>query len=169
MYDFSLDLIPAEPGIYAMNDRNNKAAYVGESDNLRDRIRDHIVNRDSTAVTRLSPTMLNPDYVYRICWWQCDSIFDERVNRQAAELVAFDVLDSSHKSRAAIPNKAKDKACEQPFRTIMVNLFNGKPVGCYYPPTLRNLTDCVSQLCKRVSELESAIETLKSPPCDEKS
>lgn len=67
MYDFFLDLIPTKPGIYAMYDRNKKAAYVGESDNLRGRIRDHIVNRDSTAVTRLSPTMLNPEYVYRIC------------------------------------------------------------------------------------------------------
>ena len=167
MYDFSLDSIPTEPGIYAMYDRNNKAAYVGESRKLRKRIKDHIVNRDSTAVTRLSPTMLNPDYVYRICWWQCDSVFDEQVNRQAAELVAFDVLGSSHRSRAPISKKAKDRAREQPFRTNMEKLFNGEPAGYYYPPTLLNLTNCVSKLCERVSELESEIERLKSRPCNE--
>ena len=169
MYDFSLDLIPAEPGIYAMYDRNNKAAYVGESRNLRKRIKDHIVNRDSTAVTRLSPTMLNPDYVYCICWWQCDSIFDEPVNRQSAELVAFDVLDSSHRSRASIVGDARNRACEQPFRANMENLFSGEPAGCYYPPTLQNLTDCVSQLCKRVSELGSQIKRLNSHSCNEES
>lgn len=169
MYDFSLDPIPPEPGIYAMYDRINNVAYVGESGDLHQRIKDHMVNRDSTAVTRLSPTMLNPDYVYRICWWQCDSEFDDRVNRQAAELVAFDVLKSSHRSRAPIPRKAKEKACEQPFRANMKKLFNGKPAGCYYPPTMLNLTTCVSKLHKRVSELESEIERLKSPPYNDES
>ena len=169
MYDFSLDLIPTESGIYAMYDRNNKAAYVGESRNLRKRIKDHIVNRDSTAVTRLSPTMLNPDYVSRICWWQCDSVFDNQVNRQAAELVAFDVLASSHRSRAPIVREASNRAREQPFRANMENLFSGEPAGCYYPPTLQNLTDCVSLLCKRVSELELQIERLNSPSCNEES
>ena len=169
MYDFSLDAIPSEPGIYAMYDRNNKAAYVGESGDLHQRIKDHMVNRDSTAVTRLSPTMLNPDYVSHICWWQCDSEFDDRVNRQAAELVAFDVLKSSHTSRAPIRRKAKEKACEQPFRANMEKLFNGEPTGCYYPPTLQNLANCVSKLYRRVSELESEIERLKSSGCNEES
>lgn len=169
MYDFSLDLIPTEPGIYAMYDRNNKAAYVGQSRNLRKRIKDHIVNRDSTAVTRLSPTMLNPDYVYRICWWQCDSLFDDPVNRQAAEFVAFDILESTHRSRAQSSGKAEDRAHEQSFRTNMENLFNGKPAGRYYPPTLQNVTNCISKLCKRVSELESQIERLNSPSSNEES
>lgn len=169
MYDFSLDSIPTEPGIYAMYDRNNKAAYVGESGNIHQRIKDHIVNRDSTAVTRLSPTMLNPDYVYRICWWCCDSIFNDKINRQAAEIVAFDALKSAHISRAAFVGKARNRACEQPFRTNMQNLFNDEPAGCYYPPTLQNLANCVSQLCKRVSELKLEIERLNSPSCSEES
>lgn len=169
MYDFSLDSIPTEPGIYAMYDRNDKAAYVGESGNLHQRIKDHIVNRDSTAVTRLSPTMLNPDYVCRIRWWLCDSEFDDRVNRQAAELVAFDVLRSSHTSRASFHREAQERAREQSFREDMEDLFNGEPAGCYYPPTMQNLVNCVSKLCKRVSELESEIDRLKSSRCNEES
>ncbi len=169
MFDLSLKSIPEKPGIYAMYDQNGKAAYVGESGNIRQRIKDHIVNRDSTAVTRLSPTMLNPDYVSHICWWQCDSEFEDQANRQAAELVAFDVLDSSHRSRANSVKKAKKKAREQPFRDDMEKLFENKPAGCYYPPTMQNLVNCVSKLCKRVSELESEIDRLKSSRRNEES
>lgn len=152
-----------------MYDRNDKAAYVGHSGKLHERIHDHIIKRDSSAVTRLSPTMLNPDYVYRICWWLCDPIFNNIVNRQAAEIVAFDVLKSAHISRARSSRKAAVRAHEQPFRTNMKELFNGKPAGCYYPPTLLNLTTCVSKLCKRVSELESRIESFNSPPYNDES
>ena len=40
----------------------------------------------------------------------------------------------------------------------MSRLFNGKPDGIYRPPTLDNLTNIVSELHKRVSELEAQLK-----------
>lgn len=49
MINLSLSPIPKNPGIYAMYARNGDVAYVGLSKNLRNRIGQHMIRRDSSV------------------------------------------------------------------------------------------------------------------------
>ena len=153
MIDFSLSSIPKEAGIYAMYYRSRSVAYVGLSKNLRNRIRDHMTyhNRDSA-------TVLNPDKVGHICWW-LNPRFSDKAYREAAEVVAFKVLNPSLRSRGNVTKRAKPILEDQTFCDEMARLFRGKPSGVFYPKTLDNLVDLVLKLDKRVSELEKQKET----------
>ena len=106
MISLSLSQIPKNSGIYAMYDRNGGVAYVGLSKNLRNRIKQHIIRRDSSVTTGVSATILNPDKISRICWWQHASFSDED-RRKAAEIVAFEVLKPTLRSRGKITDRAK--------------------------------------------------------------
>ena len=153
MIDFSLSSIPKAAGIYAMYDRSGCVAYVGLSKKLRNRIRDH-----TTYHNRASATVLNLDQVSRICWW-LNPKFSDKTYREAAEVVAFEVLNPSLCSRGKVTKRAKDVLKDQTFRDEMACLFRGKPSGVFYPKTLDNLVDLVLKLDKRVSELEKQKET----------
>ena len=67
MIDFSLRSIPEKLGIYAMYDRK-KLVYVGHGKNLRNRITNHIIDRNSSVTIEVYATMLNPDKISHICW-----------------------------------------------------------------------------------------------------
>lgn len=153
MIDFSLRSIPKTAGIYAMYDRSGGVAYVGLSTNLRGRIEQHMIRRDSSAATGVSATVLNPDKVARICWW-LNPRFSDRAYREAAEVVAFEVLNPSLRSRGKVTNHAKPILEDQTFRDEMARLFRGDSSGVFYPKTFDNLADLVLKLEKSVSELE---------------
>ena len=154
MIDFSLSSIPKAAGIYAMYDRSGNVARVGLSKNLRSRIgQDHRIyhNRDSA-------TVLNPDKVSCICWW-LNPRFSDKAYREAAEVVAFEVLNPSLRSRGKVTKRAKDILEDQTFRDEMARLFRGDPSGVFRPKTLDNLVNLVLELHNRVSELEKQRET----------
>lgn len=153
MIDFSLSSIPKTAGIYAMYYRSGGVAYVGLSKSLRDRIRDHM-----TYHNRVSATVLNPDNVCCICWW-FNPKFSERAYLEAAEVVAFEVLNPSLRSRGKITDRAKAILADQKFHDEMTCLFDGTPSGVFHPKTLDNLVDLVLELRDRVSELEKQRET----------
>ena len=157
MIDFSLSSIPKAAGIYAMYDRSGGVAYVGLSTNLRGRIEQHMIRRDSSVATGVSATVLNPDKVARICWW-LNSRFSDQAYREAAEVVAFEVLNPSLRSRGKVTNHAKPILEDQTFCDEMARLFRSKPSGVFYPKTFDNLADLVLKLEKRVSELEKQRE-----------
>ena len=77
MIDFSLRSIPKTAGVYAMYDRNGSVAYVGLSTNLRGRIEQHVIRRDTSVATGVSATVLNPDKVASICWWLSQALSDK--------------------------------------------------------------------------------------------
>ena len=158
MVDFSLSSIPKTAGIYAMYDRNKSVAYVGLSTKLRNRIGQHIIRRDSSVATGASATVLNPNKIARICWW-LNQAFSDKACLEAAEVVAFKVLNPSLRSRGKVTDRAKDILADQTFHDDMVRLFSGKPSGVYRPKTLDNLMDWVQELHDRVSELEKQRET----------
>jgi hypothetical protein len=72
--------------------QSRHVAYVGISGNLRSRIRQHFLHRDSSIVTGTSAASLNPGLVTRLEWWPSEK-FEDRSKLQAAERVAFDVLE----------------------------------------------------------------------------
>jgi excinuclease UvrABC nuclease subunit len=67
--------------LYGGTGRGRHVAYVGISGNLRNRIRQHFLRRDSSVVTGTSAASLNPDLVTRIEWWLHER-FEERVDRR---------------------------------------------------------------------------------------
>jgi excinuclease UvrABC nuclease subunit len=86
--------LPNVPAIYAMYGGEDRryVAYVGIGDNLRQRITQHLVNVNSSATTATGAVRLHPDHLTAVVWWEHAS-FADRVGLQAAELVAFDVLE----------------------------------------------------------------------------
>ena len=152
---FSTSPIPVKkPGIYAMYDHNNllslgkdvptnpdytkNVAYVGSSRNLKERIRDHIIRRNSSVVTGVSAAVLNPDKVSHICWW-CHQDFSDKNRLGAAEIVAFEVFNPSLRSLAPVAKAAQGVLKDGDFCRIMKQVFKGKPDGLYYPMTFDNL------------------------------
>ena len=98
----NLSELPAKPAVYTLmggSSRNRYAAYVGIGSNLRSRITQHLVLRDSSVATGTSAACLNPDYVTEVRWWQ-HKTFKKDSHRQAAEVVAVKVLDPMLRSRA---------------------------------------------------------------------
>lgn len=167
---FSTSPIPERAGIYAMYhdthslalnkdvpvdtdlneiDYKKHVAYVGLSEtNIRRRIKQHIIDRNSSVVTGISAAVLNPDKVSHVCWW-CHEDFSDKNRVKAAEIVAFEVFDPSLRSRAPVAESARVILKERAFREKMVQLFNRQPVGLYYPMTFDNLAYWTQKIERR--------------------
>lgn len=166
MVDFSLRSIPENPGIYAMYDHANKVVYVGISTNLRKRIGQHIIRRNSSVTTTESATVLNPDKVSHICWWLHPKFFKangkaNEDNLKAAEFIAAKVLNPVLRSRSNPGNRAKTILENQTFVGEMECLFRDDPSGIFQPKTFDNLAKLVLELYERVSELEKQLRQTK--------
>ena len=103
--------------------------------------------------------MLNPEKVGYIRWW-LNPKFSDKGYREAAEVIAFKVLNPSLRSRGKVINRTQPFLEDQTFCDEMECLFRDEPSGAFYPKTFDNLVDLVLELDKRVSELEKQKETL---------
>ena len=151
----SISELPTGAAVYAMygGDERPDVAYVGMGEKLRQRIRQHLVLRDSSATTDSGAVRLHPDYVSAVAWWEHAS-FADALSLAAAELVAFDVLDPRMRSRGGITEAAQAKAAETAFRDEMTTVFKSAPTG-----RLELMT--FARLVKRVAELERRLEQLE--------
>jgi hypothetical protein len=110
--------------LYGGTGKRAHVAYVGITDSLKRRAAQHLLTCDSSVVTGTSAVGINPDYVTEIRWWE-HSRFSKRAAREAAEMVAFDVLDPALRSRKPIGKAAKELCKNSRFRKEMEMLFNG--------------------------------------------
>jgi hypothetical protein len=159
----SVSELPSVPAVYAMyggRGRSIYVAYVGIADSLRQRIIQHLVRRDSSIVTNVSAVGLNPDYVTEIRWWEHPN-FENREVLEAAELVAFDVLDPALRSRGAITERAKNLYADSSWAEGIVPLFASEPTGVLYIPTLQDALEKISKLEERISILEAEFNKSK--------
>ena len=129
-------------------DERRYVAYVGIGDDLRRRVRQHLVDRNSSVTTGTGAVGLNADHVRSVEWWE-NAAFSDRVDLAAAELVAFDVLEPALRSRGGIPAAARQRATEAAFREEMVALFRGAPAGRLTPPSVAGLSDRLHQALVR--------------------
>ena len=156
--------VPEWEGIYAFYDRDPRAAacaYVGETTNLRRRMRQHLVLRNSSVTTGTSVVSLRVDLVRYVLWWDHDD-FDQDDHRLAAELVAFDVLQPTLRSRAGIRAPAHELSREAAFRARMTTLFEGAPAGRLQVLSLTDLASDVADLRQRVAMLEASLRSASS-------
>jgi ribonuclease HI len=153
----SVSELPPAPAVYAMYGGAGReyVAYVGLADNLRRRVKQHLVNRDSSVTTGTSAAGLNPDQIRAVEWWT-DPGFSDRTTLAAAELVAFDVLQPALRSRGGITAAAQTLANDDGFRGRIKTLL-GTPSGRLDIPQLMDVIE-------RLAELEARIALLEADP-----
>jgi hypothetical protein len=148
--------LPNTPAVYAMfggQTRSRYVAYVGIGTKLRGRVEQHLVRRDSSVTTGVSAVSLNPDHVTEVRWWE-QSDFDKQEVLEAAELVAFDVLEPALRSRGGITDRARQLYAAEEFRAKMRRIFEGAPSGKL---VVRGLADA----WRRIDDIEGRLKTLE--------
>jgi hypothetical protein len=148
----SISELPAVPAVYALyggQGRGLHVAYVGVADRLKDRIKQHLVRRDSSIATGTSAVGLNPDYVTEVRWWE-HTDFLNRDALEAAELVAFEALDPALRSRGRVTGEAKRLFDDSSWKNEMRSLFLSEASGCLAIPSLLDALDRIADLEERM-------------------
>ena len=148
-----LKSLPSFPGVYAfkgLNDRKDEYSYVGMTGNLKERVSQHLIKRDSSVVTGASAVALNPDKISECHWWVHEK-FEDRDNLSAGEIIAFEILKPTLRSRGSSIKQEIEKG----FKAEMVALFEGVPSGyaIFYD---------IEWAVKKIKELEKEIDFLKN-------
>ena len=156
----SVQDLPNTPAVYAMYGGKGPGlycAYVGVAGKLKGRVLQHLVRRDSSVTTETSAVVLKPEYITLIRWWDHQD-FAERHILEAAELVAFDILNPILRSRGAIQEKARRLHSDETFWASMEGLFQGEPSGQIELMTLQDAFERIAELEKRLRKLERLVE-----------
>jgi hypothetical protein len=132
-------------------------AYVGIAGNLRTRLDQHFVKRDSSVVTGTSAVGVNVEHVRYIDWWT-RTLFDDENRLHAAELVAFDVLDPALRSRGRPRQAARAYLDDPNFVNDVRKIIGGPADGRLVLPEIADLSDAVADLQRRVDALERRAE-----------
>ncbi len=152
--------LPNCPALYALyggTGRHAYVAYVGITDKLKRRAAQHLLTRDSSAATGTSAVGINPDYVTEIRWWE-HRRFSIPSAREAAELVAFKLLDPALRSRKRI-GKAAQKLYESgSFRKEMEMLLKKNPTGHVRFPSLEQVARRLSTFEDRLGKIEERLK-----------
>jgi len=155
----AIDELPAAPAVYALyggRDGLAYVAYVGMARNLRTRIRQHLVTRDSSVTTGVSAVGLRPEYVTEVRWWEHQQ-FEDKAALGGAELVAFDILEPALRSRGGISADATSHYNDEGFKRTMKEIFGGQPTGKLRLPDVKTL---LQEVLGRLSKLEKHIERM---------
>jgi hypothetical protein len=155
----SISEVPNVPAVYAMyggQGRSAYVAYVGLAGKLRQRLSQHLIWRDSSIVTGISAASLNPDLVTKVQWWE-HADFEQRAVLEAAELVAFDVLEPVLRSRGAVTERARLLYADTSFQEQMQAMFRGAPTGVLTIHTLQHALERIGELERRVEALEREV------------
>jgi hypothetical protein len=159
----SISDLPRIPAVYAMRSGYGNTcyvAYVGMADDLKRRIYQHLVRRDSSVVTGVSAVSLNPDLVSEVQWWG-RSEFTNRTWLGAAELLAFDLLEPVMRSRGNVSQESEKLYESMEFRMEMGTQFIDEPDGVLVLPSMKTLIEEVSTLHQRIAALEDSIVIAK--------
>lgn len=151
--------LPNVPAVYAMyggQGRRMYAAYVGVAGKLKNRMVQHLVGRDSSVATGTSAAGLNPDFVTEVRYWEHPD-FAERHVLEAAELVAFEVLNPALRSRGAVREQARSLYEDTAFIEQVKPLIQGEPSGCLVIPTLQDALERIADLERRIAEIDARL------------
>jgi hypothetical protein len=110
--------------------------------------------RDSSAVVESAPVQINVDSISSLKWWQHDD-FQSRDRLEGAEIVAFEVLKPTMRSRGGVSASGQKQSTKSVFRDEMLRLFHSTATGSLKFPNIRDLARKLSELERRIDELES--------------
>jgi hypothetical protein len=156
---YSVSDLPNTPAVYAMfggKGRGRYVAYVGIADRLKPRVAQHLIRKDSSIATGTSAACLNPEYVTELWWWEHPD-FEQRHVLEAAEMVAFEILDPALRSRGAHQRRAIQLHADADFKERMQALFQGEPAGKLVIRTLEDVFERIAELERRVALLEERV------------
>jgi transposase-like protein len=148
--------LPNVPAVYAMlggKGANAHVAYVGIAGKLKQRITQHLVRRDSSVTTGASAVSLNPNLVTEVWWWEHEE-FALKAKLDAAELIAFEILNPALRSRAPASEEARRLVADADFASALRELFASTPAGTLVLPTLQTALRRIELLEERVRHLE---------------
>lgn len=152
--------LPNRPALYALQGGTGSrvyAAYVGIGDSLRRRVAQHLLSRDSSVATGTSAVGINPDYVTAIRWWEHPR-FSKRSVLEAAELVAFDVLDPALRSRRPNSKAAQvlyeNKAFKKEIKTLLK-----MPSGHLRFPSIDSVVRRLAGFEQRLERIENQLRS----------
>jgi hypothetical protein len=148
--------VPSTPAVYAMfggRGANAFVAYVGIAEKLKQRLLQHLVRRDSSVVTGVTAVGLRPEFVAEVRWWSVPD-FADRAVLEAAELVAFEVLDPALRSRGNVGAQAAKLHGDAPFKERMRSILQGSPSGVLKTLSLQDAFERIAELERRISQLE---------------
>jgi len=151
--------LPGRPAVYALyggRGRGLHVAYIGSARDLRTRITQHLIRRDSSITTGTTVAMLNADLVTQVRWWE-DGAFADEPHLLAAELIAFETLEPALRSRGQPQEQARQLAADPVFAVQMRALFTGEPSGRLTLPTLQDALERIASLEERLNALEARL------------
>ncbi len=147
--------------MYGGYGRGTYVAYVGLAENLKRRVGQHLVARNSSVATGVAAVGLNVHHVTRVTWWEHPEFAQPQV-LVAAELVAFDVLDPALRSRGAVQDQARRLYEDEHFPERMHRLFTAEPSGCFVLPTLTDALERIAELDRRLAAVEAKLTNAES-------
>ena len=146
--------LPNLPSVYAIYGKNHEIPiYIGKTKTLKERIKQHLISRNSSIVTGQNGYSLDPDYVEKVAWWQHEYFYDPS-QLEAAELIGFEQMNPIIRSQGNKTKKAIEKKDDINFEQEMIQLFQEQPCG---ELIITNL----NQALKRITELEDRLEKLE--------
>ena len=151
MSHFSLNKIPATPGVYALFEQD-RALMVGSAPNLRTLAEEHLFGSRGLS-EELRAVVPHPERISKISWWLHPALADDG-RRNAARWVAIEVLAPLHRPRFTLSDLGEMALKDPEFVKSMNTLFRGRPDGAYVPQSLHELTRSVYELKDKVAELE---------------
>ena len=156
--------LPDVPALYALYGGRGEhafAAYVGITEDLRSRIEQHLIRRDSSVATGTSAVSLNPDYVTEVRWWTHPA-FLERTQLEAARLIAFDLIEPALRGGSEPPDDARKLYNEPPFVARMMELIKDRPAGHLVIRSLDDAWDRIDDQQRRLADLEQRLAKLEA-------
>jgi hypothetical protein len=148
---FSVDKVPDGPGVYALYE-HDQAMLVRPAANLR-KLAEQFQARGGVPSDELRELLPHPERVSKIAWWQHPAMEDGD-RREAAHLVAIEVLAPAHRPRATLSRLGEVAMTDPEFVKSMHALFRGPPAGSLVPQSLHELARSVYELKDKVAELE---------------
>ena len=97
---------------------------------------------------------LNPDGIREVEWWE-DPSFGEREMLEAAEIVAFDVLEPALRSRGGVRDAARTLLDDSTTRSRLEEMLRRPPTGRLTIPTLADALVRITLLEGRIDRLEA--------------
>lgn len=151
MSRFSLNRIPAAPGVYALYE-HDRAMLVGSAPDLRALAEQHLAGSEGPSED-LRQVIPHPERITKICWWQHPELADDG-RRNAARWVAIEVLAPVNRPRFTLSSLGEVALADPGFVKSMNALFRGPPAGAYVPQSLDEMARTVYELEDRVASLE---------------
>ena len=151
------------PALYVMygNDDGRFVAYVGEGGGLRKCVEAHLIRRDSAEAAGASAVGLNPDHIREVAWWEDPCLVDADA-RQAAVIVADDMLGPALRNRDPLRIRAREIAQGAEFRARIAELLRSPPNGRLFTPSHVQQWRIMEQLSRRIAELHARVDDLEN-------